>query len=219
MRVTSHITVVGGSGLSHPDDAAVYLVASRGEAALIDAGCGLGTGKILANCRAAGVDPHWVRYLLLTHCHYDHTGGAAAIRAHTGCDIVAHELDACFLEAGDSQTTAASWYGARTEPLSVDIKVSGKEQRFRVGDLELTLLHTPGHSPGSAVVTVVSDGKLVVFGQDVHGPLHQALRSCRADYEQSLKRLLALQADVLCEGHYGVIVGKERVRDFIEEYV
>ena len=114
--------------------------------------------------------------------------------------------------------TAAAWYGARMAPLAVDVRVGGKEQRFAVGTLEVTLRHAPGHSPGSAVLTVRSDGKLVLFGQDVHGPLDDALRSVRADYERSLELLLSLDADILCEGHFGVLEGKEQVRDFIESY-
>ena len=120
-----------------------------------------------------------MKYLFLTHCHYDHTGGAASVKNATGCKIVAHDLDAAFLEAGDSEVTAASWYGTWMEPLKVDIKVTAKEKFFTVGELEVAFYHAPGHSPGSAVLTTVSDGKLVLFGQDVHGPLNDSLRSVR----------------------------------------
>ncbi|MBP1742060.1 MAG: beta-lactamase domain protein, partial [Deltaproteobacteria bacterium] len=59
----------------------------------------------------------------------------------------------------------------------------------------------------------------VLFGQDVHGPLDASLLSNRDDYRRSLKLLLSLQADVLCEGHYGVIKGKAEVADFIESFL
>ena len=66
------------------------------------------------------------------------------------------------------------------EPLKIDIKVTGKKKAFTVGSLEvLFFYHAPGHSPGSAVLTLESDGKRVLFGQDVHGPLNDALRSVR----------------------------------------
>jgi len=175
--------------------------------------------KFVANIRKAGVEPGCVKQLFLTHCHYDHTGGAAALRQQTGAVIVAHELDAEYLEAGDSRVTAASWYGAWIEPLRVDVKVAGSEQRFTVGKLEVTFRHAPGHSPGSAVLYLESDGKRVLFGQDVHGPLHDELRSVRADYVKSLEFLLSLEADILCEGHFGVVIGKQKVRDFIESYL
>ncbi len=64
-----------------------------------------------------------------------------------------------------------------------------------------------------------SDGLKNLFGQDVHGPLDASLLSDREDYRRSLRLLLSLEADVLCEGHYGVIRGKEEVADFIESFL
>ncbi|HPA71942.1 MAG TPA: MBL fold metallo-hydrolase, partial [Spirochaetota bacterium] len=102
---------------------------------------------------------------------------------------------------------------------AVDEKVEGPRADFSVGALSLTMHHAPGHSPGSSVITVVSGGLLVLFGQDVHGPLNDALRSVREDYERSLEYLMSLDADILCEGHFGVIRGKDEVRDFIESFL
>jgi glyoxylase-like metal-dependent hydrolase (beta-lactamase superfamily II) len=219
LKITSNIYLVGGSNKSDPSDAAIYLIRSGSEAALVDAGTGGGTDRVLKNIRDTGTEPRGVKYLFLTHCHYDHTGGAAAMKNATGCKLVAHDLDAAFLEAGDSEVTAASWYGTWMEPLKVDIKIAAKEQYFTVGELEVAFYHAPGHSPGSAVLTTVSDGKLVLFGQDVHGPLNDSLRSVRRDYERSLEFMLSLEADILCEGHFGVYVGREKVRDFIESFL
>jgi glyoxylase-like metal-dependent hydrolase (beta-lactamase superfamily II) len=39
------------------------------------------------------------------------------------------------------------------------------------------------------------------------------------DYLESLKFLLSLEADILCEGHYGVFRGKEEVAAFIESFL
>ena len=219
MKITSNVFLVGGSSQSAPSDAAIYLIKDGDDAALVDAGTGEGTARVIANINKAGANPHSVRYLFLTHCHYDHTGGAAALRKQTGCRIVAHELDAEYLAAGDSRVTAASWYGAWMEPLAIDVKVAQEEQQFFVGSLEVTFRHAPGHSPGSAILWLTSDGKRVLFGQDVHGPLNDVLRSVRKDYVRSLEFMISLEADILCEGHFGVIVGKDKVRDFIESFL
>ena len=40
-----------------------------------------------------------------------------------------------------------------------------------------------------------------------------------ADYRRSLELLLALQADVLCEGHYGIYRGKPAVAAFIRQFL
>jgi glyoxylase-like metal-dependent hydrolase (beta-lactamase superfamily II) len=60
---------------------------------------------------------------------------------------------------------------------------------------------------------------LVLFGQDIHGPLHPDLKSDRKDYIESLAFMASLDADILCEGHYGVITGRNKVREFIESFI
>ena len=205
--------------MSNSSDAAIYLVCSEKEATLIDAGTGKGSRRVIENINKAGVSLSSIKYLFLTHCHFDHIGGAEKIRDVTGCRIVAHELDAVYIENGDSDVTAASWDGSYVEPVKGDINVNGNSRDFRVGDLDLHFYHTPGHSPGSSVLTVISDEQLVLFGQDVHGPLNDMLLSSRKDYMASLAFLISLEADILCEGHFGVYKGKEEVRDFIESYM
>ncbi len=77
----------------------------------------------------------------------------------------------------------------------------------------------PGHSPGSLVYVMESEGLKVLFGQDVHGPIHPSLLSDRRDYIRSLNLMISLQADILCEGHYGIFRGKKEVADFIESFL
>jgi glyoxylase-like metal-dependent hydrolase (beta-lactamase superfamily II) len=217
--ITSDIWQIGGSGLTRPEDAAVYLIHRQGHAAVVDAGCGPSVPDILDNIETCGISAGQVEWIVLTHYHFDHTGGAAALQSALGCRILAHAADAVYLEAGNDRVTAASWYGARLAPLPVDIAFEGETYALMLGDLEVNAIHTPGHSPGSMVLTVVSDGLRVLFGQDVHGPLHGDLRSNVPDYRQSLKRLLDLDADVLCEGHYGVFRGKDTIRAFISSFL
>ncbi|PKL37977.1 MAG: MBL fold metallo-hydrolase [Spirochaetae bacterium HGW-Spirochaetae-1] len=219
MKITSQVFQVGGSTQSYSADAAIYLIKDGPVAALIDAGTGGGARRVVDNIRSTGTGPDSIRYLFLTHCHYDHTGGALELQKATGSVIVAHALDAAFLEDGDSETTAASWYGSFMKPVAVDIKVTEGEKQFVLDGLTLNFYHTPGHSPGSSVLTVRSDDQLVLFGQDVHGPLNDVLRSSRKDYIRSLEFLLSLEADILCEGHFGVFFGREEVRNFIESYL
>lgn len=218
-KVTEDIYQVGGGNLTSPEDAAIYLVRSDDRAALVDAGCGTSEVQLFQNIEACGVPLDRIEYLLITHCHFDHTGGAQAVRDRTGCKIVAHETEARFLEEGDQRVTAAKWYGAFLEPFQVDVKLKGERQDLWVGVKKIEALHVPGHSPGSLVYVTESEGLKILFGQDVHGPLDASLLSDREDYRRSLKLLLTLQADVLCEGHYGVIRGKDEVADFIESFL
>ena len=49
-------------------------------------------------------------------------------------------------------------YGTKLEPLKVDEKLSGKTDAIQVGDLELNVIHTPGHTPGSISMLVRQAG-------------------------------------------------------------
>lgn len=219
MEITRELFQVGGDGFTSSQDAAIYLVNIKGKAALVDAGCGFETDRLLENIQANGTDPHLIQLLLLTHCHFDHVGGAQTLRERLGCKLIAHELDAAYIEQGDNAVTAASWYNAALTPTRIDRLLKKSRETVNIGGRTIETIHIPGHSPGSVAYLVESDGKRVLFGQDVHGPLHPSLKSNAADYNNSLKTLIALEADILCEGHYGVINGKKRVIDFISSYL
>lgn len=218
-RIMANLWQVGGSGLTDPSDAAIYLVRFGDRAALIDAGSGKGHSRLKKNIVECLHPSGQLEYLLLTHCHFDHTGGAEAVRNDFGCRIAAHELDAVYLEEGDSRVTAASWYGRRLDPLTVDVKFRGEQSSLSIGSGRVTAIHWPGHSPGSVVYTTEIEGELVLFGQDVHGPIHPALLSDEKTYQASLKQLAALDADLLLEGHFGVFRTKQEVREFIESFM
>jgi glyoxylase-like metal-dependent hydrolase (beta-lactamase superfamily II) len=210
---------VGGDQFTAPGDAAAYLMRCADRAVLVDAGCGGGHQRLVANIDGCLQASERLTHLLLTHCHFDHTGGAQAIRQTYGCKIVAHAEDAVYLEAGDSEVTAAAWYGSKMPPLAVDIKLSQRKTRIDIGDNVITAHHWPGHSPGSMVYVARMEDKVVLFGQDIHGPIHPALLSDPVRYQDSLKMVLALEADLLLEGHFGVIAGKDAVRRFIRSYM
>ena len=218
-RIKDNLWQVGGSGLTDPADAAIYLIRFDDKAALVDAGCGHGHSQLKKNITECLHPNGQLEYLLLTHCHFDHTGGAGAVRNEFGCSIVAHELDAIYLESGDSDVTAASWYGARLQPLTIDVKLHGKQSTITIGSGSVTAIHCPGHSPGSVVYTTRIDSQLVLFGQDIHGPIHPGLLSDEEQYQESLARLLDLEADLLLEGHYGIFRTKEDVREFIRSFI
>ncbi len=218
-HITDEIFQVGGGTLTSFEDAAVYLVNFRGHAAVVDSGCGHAGEKLLENILSCGVNPGDIDFLLLTHCHYDHTGGALLLKEATGCSIVAHDLDACFIESGDNTVTAATWYNASITPATVDRRLTLTREHLVLGDRVIEAIHTPGHSPGSVAYLTESQGLKVLFGQDVHGPLARSLLSDEDQYFKSLELLASLEADILCEGHYGVYMGKEEIKSFIRSFL
>jgi glyoxylase-like metal-dependent hydrolase (beta-lactamase superfamily II) len=219
LEITSEIRQVGGAGFTSTDDAAVYLISVDGRAAIVDAGCGGHGARLAANIHARGIGPGQVDYLLITHCHFDHTGGAGDLRTRFNCAVVAHERDAAVLENGDSIRTAAHWYGTAMNPVAVDLKLTGDCDQIVLGKRKVEVIHIPGHTPGSVVYLVESDGQRVLFGQDVHGPLHDDFASDAKAYRQSLARMADLGADILCEGHFGIFRGADKVRAFIRSFM
>jgi glyoxylase-like metal-dependent hydrolase (beta-lactamase superfamily II) len=219
MKITDEIYQVGGSGFSSPEDAAIYLIVFGEHAALVDAGCGRSLKKVLNNIKGCGIRSQQIDYLLITHCHFDHTGGAEAIKDEFQCQIIAHERDAKYLEQGNDTVTAANWYGASMKSFSVDRKLTGSREMINLGERNIEAIHTPGHSPGSMVYLTESEGKKVLFAQDVHGPLDSSFLSNKKDYLKSLKLLLTLKADILCEGHFGIYRGRNEVATFIESFL
>ena len=219
MKILDNLWQVGGAEYTTVEDAAVYLVRFGDKAVLIDAGCGSDHDMLISNISEVLSPEIEIEYLFLTHCHYDHSGGAENVRKQYGCKIVAHELDAEYLEKGDSTVTAATWYDARMNPLKIDYKIKNKTVTFQVGHGQVVAHHCPGHSPGSVVYLVRFGPTKVLFGQDVHGPLDPSFLSNREDYRNSLNFMLGLNADILCEGHFGIYHGRDRVKKFIGSFL
>lgn len=213
-KVADGIWLVGGGSLSHSDDCLTYLVAGP-PVVLIDAGAHRSAVRILDNVADCGFDPQDIEYCLLTHCHVDHIGGALTVREITLCRLVAHEDDADAIESGDSALTAAGMYNIKLPRLPLDDLLYGAGGEFA----GLTWLHTPGHTPGSISLYVDTPDGRILFAQDVHGPFLEEFGSDIDLWRQSMEKLLALEADVLCEGHYGVYRGKQEVAGFIQNHL
>jgi len=218
-EIINGVYLIGGPGITSADDAAIYLIDFVGELVLIDAGAGRSSSQIVRNIEMLGFNPAAISNLMLTHCHIDHIGSAPFFKKQYGTKILIHELDAGAVETGDSRKTAANWYGTIFPPTAVDQKLKGEHETLKFSQEELHCLHTPGHTPGSISLYLDRAGKRVLFGQDIHGPFHKDFNSDIEAWKKSMQVLLALNADILCEGHFGIFQPKESVRAYIERYL
>lgn len=218
-KVCDRVFQVGGPDMTSSQDCCVYLIDGNGPLAMVDAGYGPSYKYILANIIRLGFEPENLDSILLTHCHIDHVGGAAAFRREFGPRLIAHVEDSSPLESGDRVMTAAFMYGVKFDPLAIDRKLSQEEEDTEVGDLTLKAVFTPGHSPGSVSAYLDASGARVLFGQDIHGPFHPDFGSDIEAWRNSMARLLALDADILCEGHFGIYSPSDAVRSYIEGYL
>ncbi|MFA6449679.1 MAG: MBL fold metallo-hydrolase [bacterium] len=215
IEIIEGVYAVGGPDLTGMDDAYIYLVDFGDEQVLIDAGAGGATDRLMSNIKDALKKEANISHLILTHNHIDHVGGAEDIRSRTGAKIAVHENDAPALESGDPERTAASWYGVTLAPMKIDILLKGEGGDFETGSGALHWIHTPGHTPGSISVLLKCKGNKILFGQDIHGPFMPQFGSDKKQWRESMRRLIALEPDILCEGHYGIYKSPERVKEFI----
>lgn len=217
--IAEGIFMVGGPDITANEDAAVYIIDCGGELVMIDSGAGQSINTIVEAICETGRDPHEISTLILTHCHVDHIGAVEYFRDTYACTVVAHDYDAAAIESGDPILTAANWYGMKLPKTTVDLKLKGEHEVLMCGAQKINCLHTPGHTPGSIVVYVDRADKRILFGQDIHGPFHEDFRSDIVKWRGSMEKLLGLEADILCEGHFGTYSPKERVERYIRGYM
>lgn len=84
--------------------------------------------------------------ILLTHAHFDHIGGVAALKRLAGEDALV------FLHAAEkdficSEKNLAAAMRRTVEPFVPDVLLKGGE-RLKIAGLDVKVMHTPGHSPG-----------------------------------------------------------------------
>jgi glyoxylase-like metal-dependent hydrolase (beta-lactamase superfamily II) len=216
-EIIKDILIVGGPDITDGRDGCIYLL-NLSELILIDTGAGWSVENIIGNMKKLGLDPKDLAKIILTHCHIDHIGGVTEIKKRFGSKIYIHKLDAPPLETGDSILTAAKWYQTTFPPTPVDVKFNLPEEVLTIGEQKIICLHTPGHTPGSISIYLDRGGKRILFGQDLHGPLLLEFGSNLEDYGRSTKKLLDLEADILCEGHFGIYKTKKDVKNYILSY-
>ena len=215
-RIWENIYIIGSSEISHPYDCCVYLI-DVGELVLIDSGAGMSFDTLVDNIVSLELAPEKISTVIVTHRHIDHIGSLAEFRKKYGARIIAHSLDAEAIETGRS--TGADAYGVEYEPCQVDVKLEGAEEKLAIGGQEFIALHIPGHTKGSIAIYTDVGGKRVLFGQDIHGP-YEATWGGEIDKAIiSLQSLVHLNADILCEGHFGIYQPAEEVRNYIEGYL
>lgn len=86
-----------------------------------------------------------VKYILLTHGHFDHLGGVNQVKDTTGAKVLIHENDAdCLMDPSRNLSVLA---GMNLELEPADGLLSENEV-IAIGDLKIRVIHTPGHSKG-----------------------------------------------------------------------
>ncbi len=96
-----------------------------------------------------------LRYIVNTHGHADHTAANSPLKRLTGALVAMHEADDDFFRLPENHRLFEAWGFAPNEPADIRLK---EGDRLVVGTIELSVIHTPGHSPGS--ICLYSPGTL-----------------------------------------------------------
>ena len=222
MRITDRIHLVGsgrmGFDLTDAFDCHVYLLDGGDEYALIDAGAGRDVDQIIDLVREDRLDPARIRHVLLTHAHADHAGGAAGLRQRLDVTIAASAEAAGMVRSGAEQAISLD-VARRAGVYPEDYRFAACEvdrelaegDRYRVGDLELEVIATPGHSSEQIAFVLRRDGTTSVFSGDALFEsgriLLQDIWNCSVqDACRSVEKLHALKMDGFYPGHRGFSV-------------
>jgi metallo-beta-lactamase class B len=105
--------------------------------------------EVVAGLKSFGLDPNTIKYVLVSHAHYDHVGGASYLQDRFNAKVIMSEADWTLLEG-----TRASWRKPKRELVATD------GQKLTLGDTTLSLHITPGHTLGTLSTLIpVRDGR------------------------------------------------------------
>jgi len=215
-QVWKDVYAIGGPDLSHPSDCCIYMINAGGELVLIDSGTGESFNRLTDNIKTLGFSPQQLKAIIATHAHIDHIGALADFQQKYYVKLIAHKLDASSIETGEG--TGAEFYDVPYHPCQIDTKIDKAAETLNFGPYQLNLIHIPGHTPGSMAIYVDME-KRVLFGQDIHGPYISAWGADLAQARTSLRKLIEVRADILCEGHFGIYQPASEVKRYIEGYL
>lgn len=124
-----------------------YIIADEEtkECAIIDPG---GTpDRVLARCNELGLN---IKYILLTHGHGDHLAGVAKIKDATGAKVCMSQKDEYLVNGGNAEIIPIF---RNIKPFIIE-KFLDDGDKIRIGNIEIEVLETPGHTPGGLTFKV-----------------------------------------------------------------
>jgi glyoxylase-like metal-dependent hydrolase (beta-lactamase superfamily II) len=230
MKITEGVHKVDGTRIGH-----AYLIEGADRLALIDTGLAGSTDAVFRAIAALGRKPEDLREIVLTHWHADHMGSLAELAERTGAKVCVHAGDAAIVR-GDQPIPEFRAQGilgrlvlrASSLMMRRPPKPSRVDRELQDGDeLEvsgLKVVHTPGHTPGHIALHMPSKRALLVGDAIFHvrvlglRPPAAMVSVDTVQAKESIRKLAALEPDIVCFGHGRALVGdaSQRLRRFAE---
>ena len=216
MKLVNPLEVAEGVYQIRTLGANVTAIFSGRETLLVDAGARGSRPSIAAGMRSLGSSLDRVSLIVLTHYHPDHTGGLATLVKTTSAKVCAHRADAGYLDGTEPAPSPFSGelVASITRPFmgplygnSVQVDHSLEDGDTLLDDESVTVVHTPGHTPGSICLYMPSR-RLMIVGdvlQYRRRRLSPPSASFTQDFSQAMKslgKLLPLDFETICFSHY-----------------
>jgi glyoxylase-like metal-dependent hydrolase (beta-lactamase superfamily II) len=200
------------------------------EAMIINGGMSYLVPDLLRQFEEFGIDEEKIKKLLILHSHFDHVGIVPFFkRRHQGLEIYASSRAWKILGTQKAIDTINEFGQMVTEKMGLteacseyDLDwrddVSGisvaEGDRIPLGEVELHIIETPGHS--SCHISAYAPGLKVLFPSDGGGiPYKETIipagNSNYTQFQQGLEKLKPLEFDYLCAEHYGYVTGEEAI--------
>lgn len=205
-RIAGNIYYVGTKGL------ATYLIATPDGHILINSDLEENVPQIRASVEKLGFRFGDVKILLISHAHWDHDAGSAAIKKATGATYMVMDADVPVVESGGKADFHYNSQDMLYAPVKVD-RVLHDGDEVKLGGTVLVAHLTPGHTKGCTTWTMVVDdgGKplnVVIVGSPNVNPGYKLVGNERypqiaADYERTFRVLKSLPCDIFLGAHGG----------------
>jgi len=220
-EVAENIYLIDNLVYSMPRSGAVYLI-NEEKKALIEAGPPSSAATVLEGIRAVGVRPEDIEYIIVTHIHLDHAGGAGVLLKHmpearvlVHYKGVKHLTNPRKLIDGMRQVQGEEFLAKTGEvvavpPERIQAVHNGDTVELSSGQV-LNIIDTPGHAPhhicifesrnggvfsGEAAASLMADQRILL-------PVNSPPAFNLEDFVNSIKRLMKLNPSSLYYSHFG----------------
>lgn len=212
-REQAPFRIFGNTFYVGPRDLSSVLVTSSAGHVLIDGALPQSAPLIARHVQQLGFKMSDVKIIVSSHPHYDHVGGIAELQRLSGAKVIASDLAAEALRSGKVGRDDPQFDLHLPFAGSQNVEALGARRSVQLGELQLDVIHTPGHTPGGTSwrwrsceagrclnlvygdsLTAISDDTFKYSGDERYP-------NAAADVASSIAAIAAAPCDILIAAH------------------